>query len=98
MTTGIPCCAQMPYALEEPDMARVWTPKFRGVGIRVLDGGNRDILLLFCPWCGNMLPTSLRSEWFGELKRRKIDPYGGDAPAEFLAERWYKAPFKRRKT
>jgi hypothetical protein len=89
MTVSIPCCAQMEYALTEPDIPLTWTPKFREIGIRVLDGGDSSILLLFCPWCGNKLPGSLRSEWFAELERRNVDPYGDDIPAEFLDDRWY---------
>jgi hypothetical protein len=61
------------------------------LGIRVLDGGNSNILIHFCPWCGNKLPESLRSEWFAEFKRRNIDPYGDDIPPKFSDERWYES-------
>jgi hypothetical protein len=89
MIVGFPCCAQMQDALNEAEVPLIWIPKFREVGIRVLDGGDSYILIQFCPWSGNKLPESLRSEWFAELERRNIDPYGETIPAEFLDERWY---------
>lgn len=89
MTVNITCCAQMQNALDDPDIPLSYTPKFREIGIRVLDGGDSSILLLFCPWCGNKLPESLRSKWFAELERRHIDPYGENIPDEFLDERWF---------
>jgi hypothetical protein len=70
------CCAQMQHGLDNPNIPLIYTAKFREVGIKVPDGGDSTILLLFCPWCGTKLPASLRSEWFAELELRKIDPYG----------------------
>lgn len=89
MTAGISCCAQMRDALEDPDVPLISTPKFREIGIRVIDGGKSNILLISCSWCGNKLPKSLRGAWFRELEVRNIDPYKNDIPAEFLDERWY---------
>ena len=79
----------MRAALEDPDIPLTYSPKFREIGIRVLDGGSSSILLNFCPWCGNKLPSSLREAWFDELERRGIDPYGDSIPADFLNESWY---------
>ena len=81
----------MQYALNEAEIPLIYTAKFREVGIQVLDGGSSKIRLLFCPWCGTKLPTSLRSEWFAELELRKIDPCGQEIPAEFGDDRWYSA-------
>jgi hypothetical protein len=84
----------MQFALDEPDIPVEWTAKFREIGINVLDGkggtvGESNILIAFCPWCGNKLPESLRDEWFSELERRNIDPYGDNIPDIFLDGRWY---------
>ena len=79
----------MRSALEDSDVPITYTPKFREVGIRVLDGGDSTILLNFCPWSGNKLPESLRSEWFAELERRGIDPHKDPIPPEFQTEQWY---------
>jgi hypothetical protein len=94
MTPGIPCCEQMRYALDEPSVPLVWTPKFREIGIWVLDGGDSNIVIVFCPWCGNKLPESLRNAWFDELERRNIDPAEDEIPPQFLDERWYTTPAK----
>jgi hypothetical protein len=90
MISSIPCCAQMRDAIDDDDNPIDYTPKFREVGVRVLDGGSSHIVLAFCPWCGNRLPSSLRNEWFAELERRHIDPHGKNVPPSFLDERWYK--------
>ena len=79
MSARVPCCAQMNYALDESEIPLSWIPKFREIGINVLDAegggsGESSILLTFCPWCGKKLPASLRNEWFEELERRRIDP------------------------
>jgi hypothetical protein len=91
MISSIPCCAQMRAAIDDDDNPIDYIPKFREVGVRVLDGGSSLILLAFCPWCGKKLPSSLRNEWFDELERRQIDPHGNDIPPDFLDGRWYKA-------
>ena len=90
MTAEIPCCEPMRRAIEDPDVPVVWTPKFREIGVSVLDGGDSVILFAFCPWCGSKLPESLRDQWFSELERLGIDPYGTDVPVEFLDEAWFK--------
>jgi hypothetical protein len=74
-----------------PNIPLIYTAKFREVGIKVPDGGDSTILLLFCPWCSTKLPASLRSEWFAELELRKIDPHGQEIPAEFRDDCWYSA-------
>jgi hypothetical protein len=86
----------MQYALDEPEIPINGTPKFREIGICVLDGegggiGESNILITFCPWCGGKLPASMRNEWFEELERRGIDPYGDKIPTEFLSEKWYES-------
>jgi len=79
----------MQDAIDDPDVPLVYTPKFREIGIRVLDGGDSSILIRYCPWCGTRLPDSLREKWFDELERLQIDPYGDAIPARFLSEEWY---------
>jgi len=90
MSIANACCTQMQYALDEPEIPLVCTPKFREIGVQVLDGGTSQIELFYCPWCGQKLPKSLRSEWFDELERLGIDPNGDNIPAEFSDEHWYK--------
>ena len=89
MSTSIACCTQMQAAIDDPDVPLVYTPKFREVGIRVLDGGDSSILIQYCPWCGVRLPESLRSQWFDKLESLHIDPYGDAIPEPYLDDRWY---------
>jgi len=79
----------MVHAIEEQDFPVVFIPKFREVGMEILDGGDSLVLFTFCPWCGSTLPKSLRDEWFDELERRNIDPFGTSVPNEFLGAEWY---------
>jgi len=79
----------MRYAIDSDDVPVVYSASLREFGIRVLDGGSSNIELLYCPWCGQKLPTSLRDRWFEELEKRGIDPVTGDIPLAFADERWY---------
>ena len=83
------CCPQLEHALHTDNVPLIEVKKYREIGIRGLNGGTSYIDLFFCPWCSARLPSSVRSQWFEELKRRNIDPYGDCIPCEFLDERWY---------
>lgn len=83
------CCGRMTDAISSDEIPIIYVPEFREFGIRVLDGGSSFIELLFCPWCGQRLPESLRDRWFDELERRGIDPATEEIPSEFSDERWY---------
>ena len=67
------CCDRMMDSANNAEIPIVFTPKFREFGIRVLDGGTSTVQLLFCPWCAQLLPSSLRDEWFDELERLGTD-------------------------
>jgi len=60
----------MQYAINEESVPIIYVAKYREFVIRILDGGTSYIVLLFCPWCGNKLPESLRNMWFQELEWR----------------------------
>lgn len=79
----------MGHAISDSDIPVTYVPKFREIGIDVLDGGTSYIVFQHCPWCGCRLPDSLREQWFEQLERRGIDPYGTGIPEEFQDERWY---------
>jgi hypothetical protein len=44
--------------------------------------------LFFCLWCGAELPPSRRDDWFDQLERRGVDPWGQDVPEEFRTDAW----------
>ena len=66
-----------------------YVSKFREYGIDFLDEGVSFVQILFCPWCGQRLPASLRDEWFAQLERRGIDPMDDEIPPEFMDESWF---------
>lgn len=85
------CCLQMESALADSTVPVDYIPKLREYGVRILDGGSSHLRITFCPWCGQKLPDSLRDEWFDNLERIGVDPYGDEIPSEFTDGRWYAA-------
>ena len=83
------CCLQMESAVNDPDVPVDYVSKLREYGLRILDGGSSYLVIMFCPWCGHKLPDSLREEWFDNLERLGIDPYGDEIPTDFSDARWY---------
>jgi hypothetical protein len=73
------------------ETAILYIPKFREYGIRVLDGGSGFIEISHCPWCGRILPGTLRENWFKELEARGFDVGDDTIPAELTSDAWWKA-------
>nr|WP_308435409.1 hypothetical protein [Streptomyces humidus] len=71
-----------------PDALVRFEPRFQEYGLIVHDGGNADITIGYCPWCGSRLPESQRNRWFDELEVRGVDPWEGAIPPEFEDDRW----------
>jgi hypothetical protein len=65
------CCAAM--AEHITDNTIKYYPKFREYGIPIIDGGTSFIEILYCPWCGQQLPCSLRGRWFDLLDEMGIE-------------------------
>lgn len=84
------CCQQMADRLVDGETAIRYVLKFRESGIPVLDGGESFIIIQFCPWCGNRLPESLRSEWFDRLEQMGLELDNPETPAAAMrtAEWW----------
>lgn len=86
------CCQGMQDAVDHPGVAITYSAKFNEFGVRFLNEETGVITLDYCPWCGQLLPESLRDAWFEEMERRGIDPWLEDVPAEFTDDRWYRKP------
>jgi hypothetical protein len=86
------CCSSMVRQLESGETTMLYIPKFREYGVRVLDGGTSFIRILFCPWCGQSLPPSVRDQWFEKLEELKLDPTEGKIPEEFMTDAWWSTP------
>ena len=74
------------------DSSVVYNPKFREYGVRVLDGGSSSIEIIFCPWCGQHLPGSLRDAWFAKLDELNLEPEDRSIPEELFSDAWWKTP------
>ena len=86
------CCEDMRREVEQTDGNSAtgfvyYAPEFREYGLLTHDNG--ESCFRFCPWCGALLPASLRGEWFAEMERLGIDPYENEAPAEFRSAAWW---------
>lgn len=53
-------CESHPVRFECPDCLVHFSERLREYGLIVHDGGTSSIVILFCPWCGALLPVSLR--------------------------------------
>ncbi len=88
------CCSMMSSNLAGGETAISYVPKFREYGISVLDGGLSYIVISHCPWCGAILPPSLREDWFNEIEARGFEVGDVAIPAEFTSDIWWKTPPK----
>ena len=80
----------MRKSVEDNQSSVVYIPKFREYGVRILDGGNSLMLISFCPWCGLILPTSLRDAWFSKIEALGMEPDDPKISVEFLTDLWWK--------
>jgi len=67
-----------------------YIPKFREYGITVLDGGSSYIVIAHCPWCGLLLPKSLRERWFSLLEEKGLEPNDQNIPKALRSDEWWK--------
>lgn len=94
------CCEAMESAVSpasesapshDPDRPLVFSSKFREYGVTVHDGGSSYLVINYCPWCGAVLPKSLRDRWFSELEALGIDdPASQPIPEKYKTEAWYR--------
>jgi hypothetical protein len=61
-------CEQHPDRFDCPDALIHYSPRSRGYGIIVHDGGSSFVTIAFCPWCSS--PLGRRAKTTG---LRKID-------------------------
>ncbi len=85
-------CAEHADAWECPDCIVVYSSEFDEYGLPVRDGGESQIQIQFCPWCGTRLPESKRDAWFDAMERLGIDPWEGTIPVEYQTDTWWRQP------
>jgi hypothetical protein len=66
-----------------------YNPKFREYGLPIHDGGTASLLIEFCPFCGVVLPASLRDSWFDALDDLGLESGDEGVPADMLTAEWW---------
>ena len=97
------CCEEMFFHLfrSEKNASELhfdYYPVFREYFIDYKEECGGGIQLInYCSWCGKMLPSSLREEFFNTLEKEykietSIGGYKGreDIPQEFKSDEWWK--------
>lgn len=64
-------------------------PKFREIGFPLDDDRMPFLRIRHCPFCGLMLPSSLRAAWLVALEKKGYAPGDRDIPAAFRSEAWW---------
>ena len=79
----------MNFAINSEEVPIHYLAKFREYGVQVLDGGTSNIVFLYCPWCGQILPASLRDRWFNTLETLGLEPTSSELPVKFRTAEWW---------
>ena len=84
-------CSQLTAAapVENPEVPISYRSSVREWVLEVVDGGTSAIVLLFCPWCGERLPPTLRDRWFDVLDSLGLEPGDPRTPVELASDRWW---------
>lgn len=86
------CCKNMESHLQSGELEFKFNPKFREYGIVITDGGQSIQTIVYCPWCGSKLPSSLRDKWF-EIVCDKLgfEPGDKNIPEKYHSEEWWQS-------
>lgn len=84
----------MAQELEPDDGVMYYYPMFREWGIRIdQQRGGGTMIIEYCPWCGEHLPSSLRDEYFHVLRSElglDLAIYEEGTPQEFQDDTWWR--------
>lgn len=70
------CCKLMTDMIADERFPVVYGRRFREYGISEIENGKCGVVqqrMFYCPWCGQKLPESLRSEWFDAVETMGLD-------------------------
>jgi len=84
-------CVPMIEALRDPDVPLVYIAHYREFGLIYQDGGTSTLLITHCPWCGQLLPSSLRERWFAEIDELGLEPDDPAVPSEYASDQWWRS-------
>ena len=81
------CCEQMKIHLSEKEKIMCYIASAREYAIRVSDVIRQRIV--YCPWCGNNLPCSLREMKYDLMEEVENKDPSSDL-SEFETDEWWK--------
>ncbi|MBY8855334.1 hypothetical protein K7711_02450 [Nocardia sp. CA2R105] len=82
-------CEGMDAWLGDDSIPIGYDPKFREYYISIPEQESR-IVIKHCPWCGALLPTSLRDEWFDRIFDMDLDgPEDARIPQNMQSDAWW---------
>ena len=89
------CCSMMSESIVDPRIPLDYSDSFREHYIE-MEGGISSQNIRVCPWCGSILPTSLRSAWFAVIDQlglgEEVDILNTDdprIPSEMQSDEWW---------
>ena len=91
------CCNAMNKYIHEPGVQVFYDEVIRYYYIPILRN-NKIVLhqgLIYCPWCGSKLPSSLSEEYYDILEKEygldnnAIDGHPEKIPVEFKSDEWW---------
>jgi hypothetical protein len=81
-------CEDMAWALDDEDNGMLYVPEVREYGYASTVDSSFYVID-HCPFCGDRLPSGLRTEWFDRLDELGLDPID-DLPEPLQSDRWWR--------
>ena len=85
-------CLQMRTSVEDPRLPVEYHERVREYVIPAYEPSSMVMELLWCPWCGERLPESLRDELGDRLEALDLSIFDEDIPAEYKTDEWWRRP------
>ncbi len=89
------CCNMIKTYIEGEDHLVNYSEILREYSVKIVN--NDNLTLIYCPWCGQKFPKSLRNEWFDTLMdmgfENPWDAYEEEDPnfpEAFKSDAWWK--------
>ena len=85
------CCEDMKQNIVNNSVIH-YNEVFDEYGICLQEDDVSYIIINHCPWCGKVLPTSKRSEWFEQLEKLGFENplFQDDIPIAYQSSAWYR--------
>lgn len=82
-------CELLAGAVGDPSNHLTYWSKFREFGIYYTMSESK-MTIAYCPFCGQLLPPSLRDRWVDEINALGFEPYDSDTmPERYRSSAWW---------